>query len=77
MIEIEDGGHGGPHHGQAPQAYSNNGMVPGKALLLFLRVPRGLLSAAGLLPVTVRVTGIRGFSLDLSSRLIGSLTSLR
>jgi len=73
MIEIEDGGHGGPHHGQAPQAYSNNGMVPGKALLLFLRVPRGLLSAAGLLPVT----GIRGFSLDLSSRLIGSLTSLR
>ena len=41
MIEIEDGGHGGPHHGQAPQAYSNNGMVPGKALLLFLRVPRG------------------------------------
>ena len=73
MIEIEDGGHGGPHHGQAPQAYSNNGMVPGKALLLFLRVPRGLLSAAGLLPVT----GIRGFNLDLSSRLIGSLTSLR
>lgn len=71
MIEIEDGGHGGPHHGQAPQAYSNNGMVPGKALLLFLRVPRGLLSAAGLLPV------IRGFSLDLSSGLIGSLTSLR
>ena len=73
MIEIEDGGHGCPHHGQAPQAYSNNGMVPGKALLLFLRVPRGLLSAAGLLPVT----GIRGFNLDLSSRLIGSLTSLR
>ena len=73
MIEIEDGGHGGPHHGQAPQAYSNNGMVPGKALLLFLRVPRGLLSAAGLLPVT----GIWGFSLDLSSGLIGSLTSLR
>ena len=52
MIEIEDGGHGGSHHGQAPQAYSNNGMVPGKALLLFLRVvPRSLLSAAGLLPV--------------------------
>ena len=66
MIEIEDGGHGGPHHGQAPQAYSNNGMVPGKALLLFLRVPRGLLSAAGLLPV------IRGSAstcrLDLSVR---------
>ena len=57
MIEIEDGGHGGPHHGQAPQAYSNNGMVPGKALLLFLRVPRGLLSAAGLLPVTGRPGG--------------------
>ena len=75
MIEIEDGGHGGPHHGQAPQAYSNNGMVPGKALLLFLRVPRSLLSAARLLAV---IRGFRsGFSLDLSSGLIGSLTSLR
>ena len=51
MIEIEDGGHGGPHHGQPPLAYSNNGMVPGKALLLFLRIPRSLLSAARLLPV--------------------------
>ncbi len=76
MIEIEDGGHGGPHHGQAPQAYSNNGMVPGKALLLFLRVPRGLLS---LTFGSWIATGHwhPGFSLDLSSGLIGSLTSLR
>lgn len=63
MIEIEDGGHGGPHHGQATLAYSNNGMEPGKILLLFLRVPRGLLSAAGLI-----ATGHPGFYLDLSVR---------